>query len=264
MQKSNVWLTTTLLNERVRNSAGEDLGKIEDLVLDPVSGNIEYAILSFGGFLGAGDKHFPIPWSALSISPSRNYVVYDVDKESLKRAPAFDRDDWPNMADPTWRRSIHDHYGTAHPVARHVRDVHEDRHTYVERRAPARRGLSVLGGILAVCLIIGLAWVAYLVSTRGWDQAKQDMKTSLQSAAYAAKETTEGAALTTKVKTALSLSKRIPSGKINVDSDKDVVTLRGEVASEEVRTLAETIARDVPGVAEVRNYLYTVGGNQGQ
>src|SRR5262245_50174167 len=111
MQKSNVWLATALLNDRVRNSAGEDLGRIEDFAIDPATGYIQYAILSFDGLLGMGNKLVPIPWSALTVSPSGQYVLSGIDKESLRRAPAFDRDAWPNMADPTWRRSIDGYYG---------------------------------------------------------------------------------------------------------------------------------------------------------
>jgi len=88
------------------------------------------------------------------------------------------------------------------------------------------------------------------------------MKSSFQSAAFAAKETSRDAALTSKVKTALALSKRIPSDRINVDSDGNVVTLRGEVPSQEIRDLAEQISKDVPGVAEVHNHLYAVSGSQ--
>ena len=65
-----------------------------------------------------------------------------------------------------------------------------------------------------------------------------------------------------KVKTALSLSKKIPSGAVTVDSDNDVVTLRGEVPNDEVRNLAEQIARDVPGVREVHNHLYAIAHSQ--
>ena len=79
---------------------------------------------------------------------------------------------------------------------------------------------------------------------------------------FAAKETSQDAALTAKVKTALSLSKRIPSGEINVDANNDVVTLRGEVPNEQTRSLAEQIARDVPGVREVQNHLYAVSHSQ--
>src|SRR5207237_10031816 len=133
---------------------------------------------------------------------------------------------------------------------------------YAERPRVERRGMPVFASILVVCLLFGLLWVAYLVSTRGWDQAKQEITNSVQGAAYAAKETTQDAALTAKVKTALSLSRKIPSGAVTVDSDNDVVTLRGEVPNDEVRNLAEQIARDVPGVREVHNHLYAIAHSQ--
>jgi sporulation protein YlmC with PRC-barrel domain len=251
MERSNVWLATALVNARVRNSAGENLGKIEDVAIDPETGTVAYAILSFGGVMGMGRKLFPIPWSSLSISPSRDYVLFDVDKDSLQNAPAFDREARPDMADPAWRRSINDYYGRG-PVVR-------DRPVYVASRRPvARQGMSLLGVILLIVLVLALGWMTYLVSTRGWDQARQDIKSSFQSAAYAAKETSRDAALTSKVKTAFALSKRIPSDKINVDSEGQVVTLRGEVPSGEIRDLAESIARDVPGVSEVHNHLFAV------
>jgi sporulation protein YlmC with PRC-barrel domain len=254
MQYSKTWLATGVMNNRVRNSAGEDLGKIEDLVIDPRSGNIDYAILSFGGVLGMGNKLFPIPWSAISIAPSRDYSIVDIDKESLRRAPSFERDVWPDLADSSWRTRIHNHYG-------HLRPVPADRRVYAERR-PVRRGISVAGAILLVCLVLALGWLTYLVSTRGWDQARQDIKASMQSAAYAAKETSQDAALTAKVKTALSLSKRVPSDKINVDSKNGVVTLRGEVPSTDVASTAESVVRDVPGVSDVANHLYVAGQSQ--
>ena len=252
MQRSNVWLASALVNAPVRNSAGEDLGKIEDVVIDPSTGYPEYAILSFGGVLGMNKKLFAIPWSSLSTSRTRDYVLLDINKDTLRRAPGFDRGAWPDMTDPVWRRSIDDYYGAD-------RRFVGDRPVVAERRrAPLRRAVSVLAGILLLCFLLALAWVTYLVSTRGWDQARQDVKSSLQGVAYAAKETSQGAALTGKVKTAFALSKRIPSDKIDVDSEHDVVTLRGEVPSDEIRDLAETRARDVPGVSEVHNYLYVV------
>jgi osmotically-inducible protein OsmY len=136
------------------------------------------------------------------------------------------------------------------------------RRVYVDRRALGQRGISLLGSIALIVLIIALAWMTYLVSTRGWDQARNNMQNSFRSVAHAAKETSQTAAITTKVKTALSLSKRIPTDKINVDSDDGVVTLRGEVPSEEIRQLAESIARDVPGVSEVHNHLFAVSPTQ--
>jgi sporulation protein YlmC with PRC-barrel domain len=257
MENSNVWLASGLIHDRVRNSTGQDLGKIEDLAIDPVSGQIRYAILSFGGFLPTSDKLYPIPWSMLRIAPSRDYMLFDIERERFSRAPAYDRGTWPNMSDVTWRRGIDDYYGyRERPVA--VREP-----VYVERRAvPVRSGVSALAVILLICLVLALGWMTYLVSTRGWDQAKQDVQSTFQNAVYAAKETSHEAALTTKVKTALSLSKRIPANKIDVDSQGDVVTLRGEVPSNDVRSAAESIAQDVPGVSEVQNHLFAVTPSQ--
>ena len=269
MQKTNVWLATSLLNHRVRNAAGEDLGKIEDVVIDPDTGNVQFAILSFGGVLGMGEKLFPIPRSALRIAPAGDYFLLDIDKETLKRAPGYERNALPNMADPAWRREIHGYYGHEYspdyvrPDYERERPVLTERRVILDReRERPRRGLGLVGGILLVCLVMGLAWMTYLVATRGWDQAKEDVRSSLQSAAYAAKETSRDAAVTAKVKTALSLSKRIPADKIDVDSEGDVVTMRGEVPSEQVRTLAESIASDVPGVSEVRNHLFVLSQSQ--
>jgi hypothetical protein len=133
----------------------------------------------------------------------------------------------------------------------------------VERHVlPPRRRMSLLAAIALICLFLALGWTAFLVTTRGWDQAREDIKSSLQGAAYAAKETSQDAALTTKVKTALALSKRVPSSQIAVTSEGDIVTLRGEVPSDQVRNLSESIARDVPGVRDVRNYLFSLNRTQ--
>jgi sporulation protein YlmC with PRC-barrel domain len=257
MQRSNVWLATALLNERVRNSAGETLGKIEDIVLDPETGSIQYAVLSVIGAPGIANKLIVTPWQSLDVSPSRDYVVLNVDKERFRRAPAFDRDIWPDMADPVWRRSIDDYYyGGAAPSAR-------ERRVYVTRTAPAQReGMSLMAAIALICIVLALAWSTFLVSTRGWEQTKQDIRNSLHGAAYAAKETSQDAALTAKVRTALALSKRVPSGQINVQSEKNVVTLNGEVPSNEARETAESIAKDVPGVEGVLNHLFVTNRTQ--
>src|SRR5665811_284856 len=101
----------TVIGSKVVNAQHEDLGKIEDLVLDAGAGRIAYAILSFGGFLGMGDKYFAIPWNALRFNLSGKHAVLNVDKKLLENAPGFDKDNWPNMADSTWGTSIYKHYG---------------------------------------------------------------------------------------------------------------------------------------------------------
>jgi sporulation protein YlmC with PRC-barrel domain len=102
---------TTLCGDRVRNSAGEDLGKIEEIMLDVPTGRIAYAVLSFGGFLGMGNKLFAVPWEALTLNDREHEFILNVDKKVLENAPGFDKDDWPDMADPSWGSQIHSHYG---------------------------------------------------------------------------------------------------------------------------------------------------------
>lgn len=102
----------TLEGDKVVNRQGEDLGKVEAIMLDTDSGRIAYAVLSFGGFLGMGEKLFAIPWGALKVDTVNEQVVLDVDKQRLENAPGFDKSNWPQMADRKWATSIHTHYGT--------------------------------------------------------------------------------------------------------------------------------------------------------
>jgi sporulation protein YlmC with PRC-barrel domain len=100
-----------VIGTNVVNANYENLGKIEDLVLDTGAGRIAYAVLSFGGFLGMGDKYFAIPWTAFHFNLTENRMVLNVDKKLLEKAPGFDKDNWPNMADTNWGSSIYKHYG---------------------------------------------------------------------------------------------------------------------------------------------------------
>jgi sporulation protein YlmC with PRC-barrel domain len=101
----------TLTGDTVFNAAGENLGKIEDFMLDVESGRIRYAVLSFGGVLGIGNKLFAVPPEALTVDASRKCFVLDVEKERLENAPGFDKDNWPNFADPTLGSEIYGYYG---------------------------------------------------------------------------------------------------------------------------------------------------------
>jgi len=107
-----VMSASTLSGDKVLNPVGEELGKINDIMIDVPTGKVAYAVLSFGGFLGLGDKLFAIPWSRLALDEDRKVFVLDVDRATLERAPGFDKDNWPDMADRTWGASINDYYGT--------------------------------------------------------------------------------------------------------------------------------------------------------
>ena len=95
----------------MRNTAGESLGKIEEIMIDIPSGRVAYAVLSFGGFLGMGNKLFAVPWNAFTIDEENKEFILDVDKKTLENAPGFDKDNWPDMADPDFGRQIYGHYG---------------------------------------------------------------------------------------------------------------------------------------------------------
>jgi sporulation protein YlmC with PRC-barrel domain len=106
----NVLSAATLAGNSVRNAAGEDLGKIDEIMIDIPAGRVAYAVLSFGGFLGLGNKLFAVPWNALKVDEDEKCFVLNADKQSMEKAPGFDKDDWPDMSDPDWGSEIANYY----------------------------------------------------------------------------------------------------------------------------------------------------------
>jgi len=102
---------STLIGDDVYNREGEKLGEIKELMVDTHTGHVGYAVLSFGGFLGMGDKLFAIPFESLELDAERHAFRLDVPKERLENAPGFDKDNWPKTADRTWGAEIHSYYG---------------------------------------------------------------------------------------------------------------------------------------------------------
>jgi len=102
----------TLIGDSVVNGADEDLGDIKEIMLDMQTGQVAYAVLSFGGFMGMGDKLFAVPWQALHLDTVNKRFVLDIDRQQLRNAPGFDKDAWPDMADAQWSQQIHSFYGT--------------------------------------------------------------------------------------------------------------------------------------------------------
>lgn len=100
----------TMKGDDVKNTAGEDLGTIEEIMLDVDNGRISYAVLSFGGILGLGDKLFAIPWDALRLNTDDKAFYLNVPKERLENAPGFDDDNWPDFANREWGESIYSYY----------------------------------------------------------------------------------------------------------------------------------------------------------
>ncbi|MDD5418949.1 MAG: PRC-barrel domain-containing protein [Methanomicrobiaceae archaeon] len=106
-----VMAANDLIGFGVQNPQGEDLGKIDDLMIDVHEGCIAYAVLSFGGILGMGGKYFAIPWDALSLRSDEDNMTLNVPKERLDNAPGYDKDNPPRAADREWLRGVYSHYG---------------------------------------------------------------------------------------------------------------------------------------------------------
>lgn len=101
----------TMIGDSVVNPQGDDLGRLEEIMIDTGSGRVAYAVLSFGGFLGMGNKLFAVPWQALQLDAENHRFVLDVDKQKLEDAPGFDKDNWPDTADQTWLVGVYEYYG---------------------------------------------------------------------------------------------------------------------------------------------------------
>ncbi|MCC6468845.1 MAG: PRC-barrel domain-containing protein [Alphaproteobacteria bacterium] len=97
----------------VYNPAGEHLGEIDNVMIDKVSGKVAYAVMSFGGFLGIGERYHPMPWSLLKYDTGKGGYVVNLDKRTLTGAPNYESDDLPNYADRNWGKKVHDYYGVA-------------------------------------------------------------------------------------------------------------------------------------------------------
>lgn len=105
---------STISAERVEgtdvyNSQGEHLGSIDDLILDKFSGKVVYAVMSFGGFLGIGEKYHPLPWSLLKYDESKEGYVVPLDRSQLENAPSYSRDEL-RFGERQWDQSVYSHY----------------------------------------------------------------------------------------------------------------------------------------------------------
>lgn len=112
-QHGSTLSASTMIGDDVRNLEGEHLGELKELMIDVRTGRVAYAVLSFGGILGIGNKLFAIPWEALSLDNEDHAFILDANKEMLEDAPGFDKDDWPDTLDDddTWLVEVYDYYG---------------------------------------------------------------------------------------------------------------------------------------------------------
>lgn len=95
-------------------------------MIDIPSGRVAYAVLSFGGLLRMGNKLFAVPWSSLKVDEDEKCFILDVNKKTLESAPGFDKDQWPDMADTTWRSEVYKYYS----AAPYWEDDYQEKKTY--------------------------------------------------------------------------------------------------------------------------------------
>ena len=100
----------TLVSDVIENGRGEELGKLEHVMLDVPAGRVAYAIVARGGVLGLGARLFAIPWEAFSLDEKRGCLVLEMDRERLEKAPCFDHDHWPSMGDAQWAARVREYF----------------------------------------------------------------------------------------------------------------------------------------------------------
>ena len=103
---------SSLIGDPVTNPEGEKVGELKEIMLDVTSGRVAYGVLDFGGgMLNMGNKLFAVPFDRFRVDEDDHKLVLNVDKETLKNAEGFDKNDWPDTSNPDWERRVHDYYG---------------------------------------------------------------------------------------------------------------------------------------------------------
>jgi sporulation protein YlmC with PRC-barrel domain len=101
---------TSVIGTNVHDASGRKIGEVEDIMLDKLSSNIMFAIISFGGFLGIAEKFHPVPWSALKFDKSKSSYVVEFTKEQLEAAPAGSIDELARNDGQDFRNRAFDYY----------------------------------------------------------------------------------------------------------------------------------------------------------
>ena len=97
----------------VENPKGDSLGVIDEVMIDKVSGQVAYAVLKYGSFLGMGGKLFALPWDQLKYNTDRGAYIVNIPEDRLRGAPSFEESAEPNWSDPAYNRGLHDYYGSS-------------------------------------------------------------------------------------------------------------------------------------------------------
>jgi len=102
--------SVALIGIEVKNLEGQDLGDIVDIMLDETSGATAYAVIATG-FLGLGDRYFAVPWRALRINSKKELVQLDISRDDFKKAPSFNKENWPAFPHSDFITEVHDYFG---------------------------------------------------------------------------------------------------------------------------------------------------------
>jgi osmotically-inducible protein OsmY len=255
MTPGESYLTSPVVGAAVIGAAGEEIGRVSDVVTDAASGRIRFAVVELHG----SEMLSVVPWQAVSFRPAERAAVLDVDAEKLATGPGFTREEWPRVTESRWDRQTYAYYGYQPywEVSRTEEPYWEVSRTD-ERRAGAERHRHIAPLVAGAVLLLLIAGFGYLVYRQGWSTTSAQVRgvaVAVRKTTNAVRETSGDMAATAKVKAALALSKRVPALEVNVDTQNAVVTLTGKVPSPEVRELAGEIAGDTSGVVEVRNLL---------
>jgi sporulation protein YlmC with PRC-barrel domain len=174
--------TTDIIGLPVKNNKHEDLGKIDDLVVDMKTGEVRYAAIAYGGVAGIGSKLFAVPWQKLTFmfgEPNKansRHFMFDASKEQFENSPGFDSAHWPNVADPQWGASVDKHFNfNRTTTAANTDDARQQTVAYeTVFRASKIKGLEVrndanehLGSIDDLVIEIGKGHVKYLALSYG-------------------------------------------------------------------------------------------------
>ena len=225
----------------VRNAAGEDLGKVKDLVIDLETGTVVYAALDFGCFLGFGDKLFAVPWDAFKLGATDKveHLVLATTKEKLTNAPGFDKSHWPVAGDPAWSH-VDKFYGPLRTTRQSTKD-----------------------GVTTVTTNKTTLSKDSSIKTEPVDRANTGV--NARDRGTKAKTPLDQNENKADIKTTADIRKRVVAEKMSTDASNvkiitqdGKVTLRGPVKTEDERKKIDEIAADVAGADKVDSQLEVI------
>ncbi len=112
--RPQIYRASEVIGMDVNNLSNEDLGEINGLIIDPDSGDVRYAVVGVGGFIGIGEKDVAVPWTAFGYNADKKALTLDADKDRLKGSPEVKRNSWPDWNDQTWEERMYKQYPPYH------------------------------------------------------------------------------------------------------------------------------------------------------